>query len=542
MSLPDENLTLARVMRRLAAQGALFAPLPARLTLLKVELDAPAGPSRRVNFWRTHNAETLLTLAKPYLDFAELALDVQLSSYDDSLGFADHGPADLELLWLDGERLPADLDWLAGRVIALRAISRSPILVVTWLADLAGLRERLVAVPDVHVGDLSALASEAGVPLLDPRLAKMAGSPLSAQALVVAARELACRWLPALLLPPVKAVAVDLDHTLYAGVLGEDGSAGVQLTAAHAALHTQLRALKDRGIFLALVSRNERADVQALFDRRADFPLRWSDFSVTEVSWGDKAEALARVAAALNIDVAAVAFVDDNPGELAQVAARLPTLRSVFAHVDASFTGRVLAHLPGLWRWRVSAEDSKRVADLQANAQRAVLAAADPEAYFKSLGVRLRFAVNDVSLLPRMAEMSFKTNQFNLALARLTEADYAARMADPACSVVSIALADRFSDSGVIGLLAARRDAEVLTVEELLISCRAMGRRLEDAIVLGALQALPLAGLAEIRFTVTEGPRNQPARQWLGNASMRRAADIRAFLPPEGVRIERTPS
>lgn len=540
MSSPAENPTLARAMRRLAAQETLFAPFPTRLALLKVALSAPTGTARRVNLWRTHNAETMLTLAKPYLDFADMVLDVRLSGYDDSLGFADHGPADLEFLWLDGDRLPDDMDWLVGRIAALRAISRAPILVVTWLADVGGLNERLAGLPDVHLGDLSSLAAAAGVPLLDPRLAKVAGSPLSAQAMVVAARELACRWLPALLLPPVKAIAVDLDHTLYAGVLGEDGPVGVELTDAHVSLQHQLRTLKDRGVFLALVSRNERSDVLALFDTRTDFPLRWSDFSVTDVSWGDKAEALARVAAALNIDVSAVAFVDDNPGELAQAAARLPALRSVLAHPDASLTGRVLAHLPGLWRWRVSAEDSKRVADSQANAQRAKLAAADPEAYFKSLGVRLRFAVNNVSLLPRMAEMSSKTNQFNLALARLTEADYAARIADPTCAVVSIALEDRFSDSGVIGLLAARRASDVLFVEELLISCRAMGRRLEDTIVLGALQSLPLAGLAEVRFAVTEGPRNKPARQWLGNTHWRRAADIQAFRHPEGVHIERT--
>ena len=187
----------------------------------------------------------------------------------------------------------------------------------------------------------------------------------------------------------------------------------------------------------------------------------------------------------------------------------------------------------------MSAEDSKRVADVRANAHRAELAAADPEAYFKSLSVRLRFAVNDASLLQRMAEMSGKTNQFNLALARLTEADYAARLANPDCAVATIELADRFSDSGVIGLLAARREGMVLTVEELLISCRAMGRQLEDAIVFGALQSLPFSGIEQVRFTVIEGPRNQPARQWLGKSPQRRAQDIRSFRPPEGVQIER---
>ncbi|MDR7272183.1 FkbH-like protein [Pelomonas saccharophila] len=520
---------LEHSLRRMAAQETLFAPRPNRLQLLGLSLDKATGPARRINIWRNHAIETLLTLAQPYLDWADLALEPWLSGYDDSLSFAEHAPAELELLWLDASRLPADAGWLNGRIAALRAMSRAPILVLATASVVA-------SGPDVQSADLAAVCEAAGVPLLDARLAKVAGSPLSAAAQSVIARELACRWLPALLLPPVKAVAVDLDHTLYAGVLGEDGPDGVQLTPGHAELQGQIKALRERGIFIALVSRNEQADVKALFETRADFPLRWDDFSVTEVSWGDKAEALQRVAQALNIDVSAVAFVDDNPGELAQVASRLPTLRSVFAHADAALTARVLAHLPALWRWRVSAEDAKRVDDQRANAQRAELASVHPEAYFESLGVKLRFSLNDASRLARMAEMSGKTNQFNLALARLGEADYAARLADPAGSVVTIELADRFSDSGVIGLLAARQGSEGITVDELLISCRAMGRRLEDSIVIGALQCLPAAS---VRFVVTEGPRNQPARQWLGETTEWPADRVQSFTPPDGVQIER---
>lgn len=520
---------LEHSLRRMAAQQTLFAPRPSRLDLMGLALDKPQAPAQRVNIWRNHAIETLLTLAQPYLDWADLPLDPWLSGYDDSLSFAEHAPAAAELLWLDASRLPTDAGWLHSRIAALRALSRAPILVLaTAPVDAAGA--------DVHKADLAAACAAAGVPMLDARLAKVAGSPLSAAAQSVIARELACRWLPALLLPPVKAVAVDLDHTLYAGVLGEDGADGVQLTPGHEELQRQLKALRERGIFLALVSRNEHADVQALFERRADFPLRWDDFSVTEVSWGDKAEALQRVATALNIDVSAVAFVDDNPGELAQVGQRLPTLRSVFAHADAALTARVLDHLPALWRWRVSAEDAKRVDDQRANARRAELAEADPEAYFKSLGVKLRFSLNDRDQLARMAEMSGKTNQFNLALARLTEADYAARLADPAGAVVTIELADRFSDSGVIGLLAARIRDGAITVDELLISCRAMGRRLEDSIVIGALQCLPPG---PVRFAVTDGPRNQPARQWLGEATEWPAERVQTFTPPDGVHIER---
>ncbi|RZL31994.1 MAG: hypothetical protein EOP35_20875, partial [Rubrivivax sp.] len=213
-------------LRRMAAQETLFASRPSRLELLGLSLDRPSGPARRINIWRNHAIETLLTLAQPYLDWADLALDPWLSGYDDSLSFAEHAPAELELLWLDGSRLPAEAEWLAGRIAALRAMSRAPILLLSTLPSVA-------AGIDVQVADLAGVCETAGVPLLDMRLAKMAGSPLSAAAQSVLARELACRWLPALLLPPVKAVAVDLDHTLYAGVLGEDGADGVLLTLGH---------------------------------------------------------------------------------------------------------------------------------------------------------------------------------------------------------------------------------------------------------------------------------------------------------------------
>jgi FkbH-like protein len=151
--------------------------------------------------------------------------------------------------------------------------------------------------------------------------------------------------------------------------------------------------------------------------------------------------------------------------------------------------------------------------------------------------VKLRFSLNDFSHLPRMAEMSRKTNQFNLALARLSETDYAVRMADAGGAVVTVSLSDRFSDSGVIGLLAARIDSAGIEIDELLISCRAMGRQLENSIICGALQCLPAL---PVRFKVTQGARNQPARSWLGDVVEWPADRARSFTPPEGVRVERS--
>ncbi len=520
---------ITAMLARAESQATLFALRPSRLALQKLAPDQAPRQKLRVNVWRNHAIESVLALAAPYFAYAGWDASFHLSNYDDSLSFADHHEADAELLWLDPSRYAQGLQaadtlaWLAQRVQALRLLSKAPIVIASWPAD-TGLQDAVALqaladqLPDVLWADLAEVSEQYAVPLIDARTKIVAGTPLANAAQAVIARKLVCHWLAGALLPPVKAIALDLDQTLHEGVLGEDGNTGVILTPAMAALQQMLKAQRDRGVFLALVSRNEAGDVQELFAQRGDYPLRWSDFSATEVSWGHKADALARVANTLRIAPDALLFVDDNPGELAGVAAALPGLKLVHAGVDPDVTQRGIAYQPGLWRWRQSDADAKRIADLQANTERSVLAAraVDSADYFRSLALTLTLTYDAVPQRSRAAELCRKTNQFNLALRRFSEAEIAERMQSPRSCVATIQLADRLSDSGVIGVLIAEKHGSSLRVEELCISCRAMGRQMEDTVVLSALAGMPLLdGCDAIVFLVQHGPRNQPAQQWL---------------------------
>ncbi len=435
------------VLVRCQAQSFLFAETLSRLELQALELPTTRRGRCLANVWRNQNFETFESLLRPFLAYAGLEIECRIGGYDDTLDFAQWAPAEVEILWLDSSRyckrmtFEGWLEWLRVRVLDLRTRTSAPILLASWdawgvergaqrLADLAD------GIPGAHVVDLDAACADESLGLLDPRVAKISGSPISRPAQAAMARRLGCHWLPGLLLPPVKAVAVDLDNTLHAGVLGEDGPQGVRLDAGHIALQEALRALKDRGIFLALVSRNEREDAEALFARRTDYPLRWDDFSVIEVSWGSKADALDRVARQLRIAPDAVLFVDDNPGELVSVAAGCPGIHPLLASPDGARTRRALHYYPGLWRWSVSADDARRVEDMKANADRDVLlGVGDGGArYFRELAVVLTVRHDAAADLPRLAELCRKTNQFNLALRRYNEADLAAFMArDDAC-------------------------------------------------------------------------------------------------------------
>jgi FkbH-like protein len=171
-----------------------------------------------------------------------------------------------------------------------------------------------------------------------------------------------------------------------------------------------------------------------------------------------------------------------------------------------------------VFRFRGSGEDRLRAADLRAARERASVehSAASAEDYLRSLDVRLEFFVGRRAPLARCAELCAKTNQFNLALSRMNEADIARRRDERASNVVAVRLADRLSDSGIVAVVVGRRAGSALHVDELCVSCRALGRRLEDAMVSQAL--LLMAGTDRpdtIVFAVRRGPRNEPARRWL---------------------------
>ena len=516
----------------LAWQRTLFAPQPRRLALMKLPVPADLEPLR-LRVHRNHAFEPVASVIPPFLALRRWQADFVLGAYDDSLTTRGEGDVRAEIVWLDYARYAPTMaprpfaEWLLGRLTALRQASGNPVLLVNWPelpTYAAAVESCFAAAPPagIRLASLAGVAAALGPAMYDERAARISGTRLSDAALVRCARELGCRWLPALLAPRLKAVALDLDQTLYAGVLGEDGPEGVVLTPAHRALQEALVQLHRSGVFLALVSRNEPADVEELFARRPDFPLRREHFSSCQVSWRPKPEALIEAAQELRIGLEAMLFVDDNLGELAAAAAACPALWLLHADADAGLTHQALEYYPGLWAAGVSETDGLRTKDLEAGQTRARLAAeaVDPAAYLRSLQIRLTFAVNPQEQRQRIWELSQKTNQFNLALRRLDEVEVDRRLGALDGGVVTFRLADRLADSGIVGVLFARATPEAVLVDELCISCRALGRNLEDLMIAQALRLACLEwGGRRLYFEQTVGPRNAPARQWLQGAA-----------------------
>jgi FkbH-like protein len=521
-------LTYEPMFARINAQETIFGELD-RVKLLSMAVAWPTcAISVRVH--RNLAAEHIIAATRPFALYGGYEIVPSFSDYDDGLSFVTVAPGedpDVELVLLDyaryglsGEALG---DYIVGRIRALRSVSRAPIVVVDLPPGdergsevgrrLAGAAKEL---PSVLVAAHSdALSGEAG-PVLTARAAAMTGVPYTPKALLSLGRQLGLSWLPAALGRRVRAVAFDLDGTLYDGVLGEDGVDGLRMGEHHRALHQQVARLHDQGVFVAIVSKNDAKDVDHLFASGA-MGMTKSDVDAWAVSWGQKDEAVTEIAAQLRIAPDSFVFVDDNPGELLRVSLAHAGLAVLHA-ADPAITSRALARFPGLFRFADAGADKLRVADMAAETERDALrrSSADPDSYLRSLEVRLTYGVNRAEDRARLAELSAKTNQFCTSLKRLNEGDIAQRLEDRGACVLSIGMEDRLSDSGIVAFMSARCEGDVAIVEDICVSCRALGRGVENYMLQEGLKKVAEElEVGSLHVPWTDGPRNGPALAWL---------------------------
>lgn len=282
-----------------------------------------------------------------------------------------------------------------------------------------------------------------------------------------------------------KVLVVDLDNTLWGGIVGEDGAAGLKLDGPEGEpfleFQRYLKGLKERGVLLAVASKNDPAAAREPFKSRPEMALRLEDFSAFEAGWGPKPEALARIAAKLNVGVDALAFVDDTAMEREAVRSFLPEVAVVDLPEDPSDSVRALDAARLFEPASVSAEDAARAAHFAAEAAREAhkAAAADLPTFLKGLGMRAEAGPFAEADLERVVQLFNKTNQFNVLTRRVAEAEVRGWLRDPAVFTLQARLSDRHGDYGLVACLTARAKGGELVVEDWLMSCRVLGRGLE---------------------------------------------------------------
>ncbi len=371
--------------------------------------------------------------------------------------------------------------------------------------------------PDfVHVHDVRGLVEESGITRWhDARFWFHAKQPVSFECLPIYVRSLA-GVVAGILGRSRKLLVCDLDNTLWGGVIGEDGLDGIELGEgsgageAHKALQVYLRELRERGVLLAVCTKNDRAVAELPFREHPEMVLGLDDFVAFEASWGPKSEGIQRIAEELDLGLESIVFLDDNPAERLQVQSFLPGVRvpdlpdDVSEYVEALDRGR---HFEA---FHVGSEDRRRTEAYRARRSAGDLEAktGDYDSYLRELEMTALVSPFRPTSMARTAQLVGKTNQFNLTTERLTRSQLEEIASDPLHITRTLHLKDRFGDHGIVSVLLAERVDDALDIRIWLMSCRVLKRRVEELMLDVLADAATRAGASELRGTYVPTDRN----------------------------------
>ena len=321
-----------------------------------------------------------------------------------------------------------------------------------------------------------------------------------------------------------KCLAVDFDETLWGGVAGEDGVEGIvlgdqQTGAAYRDFQLRLREIKSLGAVLVGVSKNNVADVEAIFNTHEQMVLHKEDFADWEVNWQEKPINLRAIAARLNIGMEAIVFIDDNPAE--QVAMRKlepDVIVEDFPHDRALLSSWAQqVYRKYFFCLRATQEDQQKTALYQANKARDGLRqqAGTVRDYLRNLAIHVRFNRSRACEIPRIAQLTQKTNQFNVTTKRYTEGDLQGMLKAPEQWLIySIFASDRFGANGLVGVVMVCRNGMDAEIDTFLLSCRVMGRTIEETVLVLLENELRNSGVVEVRARYVPTSRNAPCARF----------------------------
>lgn len=289
-----------------------------------------------------------------------------------------------------------------------------------------------------------------------------------------------------------RCLVLDLDNTLWGGVIGDDGLEGIEIAEGHAvgeafrAVQKLALDLRRRGVVLAVSSKNDDAVARSAFRDHPEMLLREEHLAVFQANWNDKATNIKAIADELSLGLDSFVFLDDNPVERGIVRQMLPEVAVPELPADPAYYARTLAAAGYFESTTFSDEDRQRAEFYERNAQRVALknSIGDVQAYYDSLDMEIHFGPFDQIGRSRIVQLINKSNQFNLTTRRYTEAEIAALERDPDCFTLQVRLTDAFGDNGMISVVICHpQSPKAWAIDTWLMSCRVLGRSVEQMVL-----------------------------------------------------------
>ncbi|MGW2842956.1 HAD-IIIC family phosphatase [Streptomyces sp. NPDC001493] len=433
---------------------------------------------------------------------------------------------------VDG-RLREAVEHYTGLVSSYAATTDQPVFVLSFAPlqpsaiDISGivteanrlLRDGLRGQEHIHVVDLAeVVARSGGGPLVDARLWQVGRIPYGVALSAALARRLWGLTL-SVLGRTARVIVTDLDNTLWHGVVGEDGIDGIQVGTdhpgnAHRKLQLVLKSLRERGIALAVCSKNDEDLALRAIRQHSGMVLREDDFVALEIGWRPKPEAIADIASRLNVGLANVLFLDDNPVERARVREFLPQVVVPELSEDPSGYAHALLDDPFVTVFNVTDADRRRTEQYRARerTERQRRGYERVEDFYASLGTELHISPLTEGNVARAAQLCAKTNQFNTTTRRQSRAELRRLAAAPDSDVLVLSVADRFSDREELGVVVLTHQGTETTVDSYLLSCRVLGRGVETGVLRWLAAGLAADGRTRLHGLVLPTERNAPCR------------------------------
>jgi amino acid adenylation domain-containing protein/FkbH-like protein len=386
----------------------------------------------------------------------------------------------------------------------------------------ARVEERIAAglseTPGVHVVTSPQLLSSYPVASYDDPYAEEAGHIPYTSSLFAALAVMIARRLYAIRSAPYKVIVLDCDQTLWKGVCGEDGPLGVQVDAPRKALQEFMLGQQKAGMLLCLCSKNAAEDVAAVFDSNPGMLLRHEHVTASRINWRAKSDNLRELAHDLGLGLDSFVFVDDNPLECAEVRANCPEVLVLELPADDRDIPVFLQHVWAFDHWKTTKEDAQRTEMYRQNVEREQLRRGSEslEEFLASLDLKIDMRPLREEEVPRVSQLTERTNQFNTTTIRRSEADVA-HLGRQGKECLVFELRDRFGEYGLVGVAIYAPAAEAVVVDSMLLSCRAFGRRVEHLMLARLGEIARDRGIPYVDVLFRPTPKNQPVLDFLNS-------------------------
>lgn len=380
--------------------------------------------------------------------------------------------------------------------------------------------------------------------IFDPKLWYISRNPFKQSAYLEIAGDISL-YILSVLGEGKKCIVLDLDNTLWGGVIGEDGMEGIALGHDYPGncymdFQRELLKLYHRGIILAINSKNNESDAFEAIDNHPYMILQRKHFAACQINWGDKANNLRVLAEEINIGLDSMIMIDDNPSECDLIRQLCPECTVVQFPGKPYLVCNLIRKLPGIESIRLTDEDKKKGKIYQAQGERKKLekSSSDLGDFFRALEMKAEIKAADKFSIPRISQLTQKTNQFNMTTRRYSEVEIIKFVTSSDSYVFSVLSQDRFGDNGIIGIFILKFDGDICLIDSFLLSCRVIGRTIEQSIAAFISEFARKKGARTLIGEFIPTAKNQPAKDFYKDLSFTDAGNGKFTLDLQQQHIE----